>query len=113
MRTRVNLLQNCALPHHDFSSFFPMSSASSNRHKVAGPAISSNLDRRVRVVGGCREFRISAEDNRNVSDRQWMSSSIRVISANFLLQCTSLSWATFETGSQLSQLGEKAFSGVA
>jgi hypothetical protein len=106
----VNLLKNCTMAHHGFLSFFPMSSASSNTHKVPLPALSSDFDRRVRVVCGCREFRISSEDNRNGRDRQWMSSSIRVISENFFLECKSLSWTTFEPGSQLSELAKKAFS---
>jgi hypothetical protein len=38
-----------------------------------------------------------------------MSSSIRVIRANFFLRCQSLSWAPFETGSQLFELGNAAF----
>jgi hypothetical protein len=77
--------------------------------EVRDRAISSNFDRRVHVVGGCREFPISPEHHRESCDRHWMSSSIRVISANFFLQCKSLSWVPFESGSQLSQLANWAF----
>jgi hypothetical protein len=89
----------------------PSTSTSSNAPDVPGAAISSNFDRQVHVVGGCREFRIASEDKRNGSDRHWMSSLIRVISEIFFLRCKSLSWAPVETGSQLSQLAKGAFRG--
>jgi hypothetical protein len=87
-----------------------MASKSSNAPDVPGAVISSNFDRRVHVVGGCRESRISPEDNRNGSDRRWISSSIRNGSENLFLRGNSLSWAPFETGSQLSQFAKEAFS---
>jgi hypothetical protein len=87
----------------------PMSPMSSNTQQVPVLAISSNFDRRVHVVWGCREIPISPDDNRNGSDRQWMSSSIQVISEKFFMDCKSLSWAAFESGSQLSQFANGAF----
>jgi hypothetical protein len=72
--------------------------------------ISTNFDRRVHVVGGCRESRISPGDNRDIYARLWISSSIQVISKNFFLKCESLSLALFETGSRLSRLEANAFS---
>jgi hypothetical protein len=38
-----------------------------------------------------------------------MSSSIQVISKVFFLRCKSLSWASFEIGSRLSRLEQRAF----
>jgi hypothetical protein len=86
-----------------------MSSTVGNTQNVPGRAISSNFDRRVRVVVGCRESRLSPDNNRNGCDRQWISSSIRVISKDIFRECKSLSWAAFETGSQLCQLEDRAF----
>jgi hypothetical protein len=86
-----------------------MSSTFGNTQNVTGQAISSNFDRRVRMVGGCREFGISTQGNRNGRDRQWLSSSIQVIREAFFLRCKSLSWAVFESGSQLSQLANGTF----
>jgi hypothetical protein len=90
-------------------SFLPMSSTFGNTQNVPGQAISSNFERRVLVVGGCRQSRLSPENNRPGCDRQWMSSSIQVIRKNFFLECKSLSWAAFEIGSRLSELEAEAF----
>jgi hypothetical protein len=86
-----------------------MSSTSSNTQNVLGQAISSNFERRVRVVCGFRESQISPDSNRNGCDRHWMSSSIQVISKEFFVKCKSLSWATLEIGSRLSELGPWTF----
>jgi hypothetical protein len=67
---------------------------SGDTQNVLGQAISSNFDRRVRVVGGCRESRLSPDTNRNSCDRQWMSSSIQVISKDFFRNCKSFSSAS-------------------
>jgi hypothetical protein len=88
---------------------FLMASMASNTQNAPGRAISSNFHRRVRIVGGCREVRISPDDNRNYRERQSLSSSIQMTSEDFFLKCKSLSWAAFETGSQLSQLAKQAF----
>jgi hypothetical protein len=61
----------------------PMSSTFSNAQNVPRPGISSNFDRRIHVVGGCREVRISPDDNRNGRARHWMSSSIQVLAKIF------------------------------
>jgi hypothetical protein len=87
-----------------------MSFTFGNTQNVPGQAISSNFERRVRVVGGCRESRLSPDNNRKGCDRQWMSSSIQVISKEFFQRCKSLSWAAFEIGSRLSKLEAGAFS---
>jgi hypothetical protein len=87
-----------------------MSSAFANTQNVPSQAISSNFERRVRVVGGCRESRISPDNNRKGCARLWMSSSIEVIRENFFVECKSLSWAAFEIGSRLSELEAQAFS---
>jgi hypothetical protein len=87
-----------------------MSSTFGNTQNVPGSAISSNFERRFRVFGGCRESRVSPDNNPNGCDRQWISSSIEVISNVFFRGCTSLSWAAFEIGSQLSELAKQAFS---
>jgi hypothetical protein len=87
----------------------PMSSTSSNTQNLIRRPISSNFDRRVHAVGGCREVLISPDENGNRCDSQWMSSSTQLISKNFFLRCKSLSWAPFETGSHLSQLKAHAF----
>jgi hypothetical protein len=87
-----------------------MSSPSSNTQNVAVRAISSNFDRRVHVIGGCRAFGISPADNRKGCDREWLSSSIEVISKDFFLECKSLSSAAFESDSRLSRLEARAFS---
>jgi hypothetical protein len=89
----------------------PPLSSTGNTQNVSDLAIPSNFDRRVHVVGGSREVRISPEDNRKGCDRQWISSSIQVISEHFFEGCKSLSWARFEPGSRLSRLGYGAFSG--
>jgi hypothetical protein len=87
-----------------------MSSTSSNTQKAPGPAISSNFDRRVHVVGGCREIQTCPHDNRQGCARQSLSSSIQAISESFFSECKSLSWAPFEPGSRLSRLEAQAFS---
>jgi hypothetical protein len=92
-------------------SLFPRSFTFGNTQNVRAQAISSNFDRRFRVVGGCRKSRISPDHNRNCCDREWMPSSIQVLSEEFFLRCESLSWAAFEIGSRLSELEAKAFSG--
>jgi hypothetical protein len=86
-----------------------MSSASSKAQEAPGPAISSNFDLRIHVVGGNREVQISPDDTGRGCDRQWMSCSIQVISKGFFEKCKSLSWAVFETGSRFSRLEERAF----
>jgi hypothetical protein len=91
-------------------SLLPMSSTSGNTQNVRGPAISSNFDRRFRIVRGFRESRLSPDNNRNGCDRQGMSSSIQGISKNFFLRSKSLSWAASEIGSRLSLLEAEAFS---
>jgi hypothetical protein len=90
-----------------------MSSTSSITQNVRRLAISSNFDRRVHVVGGCREFRISPDDNRNGCDRQWMSSSIRVISDNFFLRCKSLHELHLKPAHNYLNLQKGHFLGVA
>jgi hypothetical protein len=86
-----------------------MSSMSGNTPQVPVLAISSNFSRRVHVVWGCRKIRISPADNRKSCDRQWMSSSIQLISNSVFRECKLLSWAAFEAGSQLSEHAKEAF----
>jgi hypothetical protein len=87
-----------------------MSSTFGNTQNVPAQAISSDFERRFGVVGGFRESRLSPDNNPNGCDRQWMSSSIQVISKECFLRCKSVSWAAFENGSRLSELEAEAFS---
>jgi hypothetical protein len=107
----VNSHKTCVSSTSRLHIILPMSSTSSDTQERRSPAISSNFDRRVLVVGGCRDVGIWPKNNRNGCDRQWMSSSICVISEDFFFECKSLSWAPFEFDSQLSQLEFRAFSG--
>jgi hypothetical protein len=95
--------------HFAVPLILPMSSTFRNIQNIRGEAISSDFDRRVLVVGGFRESRLSPDDNRKGCDRHWMSSSIQVMSEAFFLESESLSWSAFETDSRLSQLEAEAF----
>jgi hypothetical protein len=69
----VNLHKTGVCSSSRLPSIPPNASSSSNAPNVPVAAISSNFDRRIHVVCGCREFVISPVENGNVCDRQWMS----------------------------------------
>jgi hypothetical protein len=72
----VDLPQTCVSRTSRLPFIPPMASTptSNNAPNVPGAAISSNFDRRVHAVGGCREFRISPEEA-----SEWLRSSVNVI----------------------------------